>query len=137
MTIPAPAPRRRMRAQDAPLPAPHVPRWRTPDEAIREAVLRSPLRVRAISYEAPSGTREGAQAATHAVSQVRAVLGRLPQREQQILQAYACTSAGYRPIARAAGLSVTHTRRLHLQARDEVARRLVELGLIPERWLSL
>lgn len=106
-------------------------RWQTPDAAIRDAVLRSPLRVRGIDY---SGPREGSwwahERAVEAYTVVVAALGHEHVEDQKILVAYALGSS-YRQIARAMHRSDWWVRRRHRAAWERVRAMLVGHGLIP------
>lgn len=119
-----------------PYPLPPVrPRWRTPDAAIREAVLCSPLRGRGIDYARVPTTGDGTAVARDAISRVLAAVGRFDMRTQQVLIGWAL-GLSYRQIARLAaaaeleGMSATTCRRLHKEAWPKVRDRLVELGLV-------
>lgn len=117
-------------------PIPDVrPRWPTPDAAIREAVMYSPLRGRGIDYARTPTTGDGAAVALDAISRVLAVLAQYDWRTRQVLIGWAL-GLSYRQIARLAaeanvdGMSATTCRRLHQVAWREVRDRLIELGLV-------
>lgn len=107
------------------------PRWETPDAALREALMYSPLRGRGIDYARVPTTDDGAAVALDAVSRVLAVLGRFSEREQQVLIGYAMFLS-YRQMAKTMGISDRTVRRLHAPAWEAFRDRLIDLGLIQQ-----
>jgi len=119
-----------------PYPLPSVrPRWRTPDAAIREAVMHSPLRARGIDYARIPGTGDERAAAIDAHSRVWAVLAQLDRRERAVIIGRALMLS-YEEIAAFAeeqgvrGLSRSSAHRLAREVWPRVRDRLVELGLV-------
>lgn len=107
-----------------------MPRWQTPDAAIREAVMLSPLRGRGIDYARVPTTSEAIQGVHHDHSQVLAAFGKFEEREQQVLVGWAL-GLSYRRMAALMQLSDRTVRRLHRPAWERMRKRLQELDLIP------
>lgn len=110
-------------------------RWRTVDDAIREAAERSPLRAQGIDNARVPTTSDGAAVAVDAYSRVVAILGRFDARTQLVLIGWAM-KMGYEQIAReGARLGIPHSsrrtlKRIHRPAWEQVRSRLLELDLI-------
>lgn len=109
-----------------------MPRWPTPDAAIRDVVLRPPQRARGVSLDSPrTGSYHAAVEAEEAYAQVVALLSRHTDDEQDILKAYAL-GFSYRAIASEKRWSYWRVWRTHHRAWGEFKDALEDAGLIPE-----
>lgn len=116
----------------------HARRWRGVDEAVAWATLCSPLDSRAIDCEhVGGGSAWSREASIDAYAQVHAALGRLDPWRRWLVETYALGS-GYRKLALRSSAAGGPGRRsdvmrAHRRARDEVAQRLEDVGLIEKR----
>lgn len=106
-------------------------KWKTPDDAVREATACSPLRCRAIDPAAvrSSGGAAGMQELLHAHATVLAILGQFSAEEQTLITYYAHRFS-YAEIAKGLRMRKAAAIARHRAARHYLARRLVHRGLL-------
>jgi hypothetical protein len=102
-------------------------RWKTPDDAIREATAQSPLRCRGINpaAEFSGGGGFGLAELVHEHTTVLAIVGSFT-REEQILLIYYAHRFSYAEIAKALTMRKATAIARHRAAREELARRLID-----------
>jgi len=108
-----------------------MPRWATPDAAIRDYWRRRGGHVQSLDLSAPrTGTLQGAQEAELAYACVAWALAQIPETERKIVVAVAL-GASYRSIAEYLHRSDWWVRNRHVRGWTVVRDILAELDLIP------